>query len=47
MGIDGEATEDRVENLSDGSEAENDPAVIMKKFGITSVFCKEFESKRD
>ena len=28
MGIDGEATEDRVENLSDGSEADLDPANI-------------------
>ncbi len=45
MGIDGEATEDRVENLSDGSEAETDPAVIMKKFGLTQVICKEFEGK--
>lgn len=28
MGIDGEATEDRVESLSDGSEKEMDPVYI-------------------
>lgn len=35
MGIDGEAQEDRVDSLQDGSEADNDPANIMKKYGIT------------
>jgi hypothetical protein len=35
MGIDGEATEDRVESLADGSEADQNPAAIEKKFGFT------------
>ncbi len=46
MGIDGEATEDRVESLQDGSEADLDPANINKKYGITKVMCQEFPSKR-
>jgi hypothetical protein len=45
MGIDGEAQEDRVENLSDGTEADMDPANIMKKFGITQVFSRDFIPK--
>ena len=35
MGIDGEATEDRVESLHDGSEGDMDPANILKKYGLT------------
>lgn len=37
MGIDGESTEDRVESLQDGSEADMDPANIQKKFGFTEI----------
>ncbi|CDW77116.1 e3 ubiquitin-protein ligase ubr4 [Stylonychia lemnae] len=47
MGIDGEATEDRVENLVDESELETNPAQIEKKYGITQVFTKQFDSKRN
>ena len=35
MGIDGEANEDRIESLSDGSEADSDPANLQKRYGIT------------
>jgi hypothetical protein len=35
MGIDGEATEERVETLSDGSENDLNPANIEKKYGVT------------
>ncbi len=45
MGIDGEATEDRVESLSDGSEADLNPANIEKKYGITQILTTQFESK--
>ena len=40
MGIDGEATEDRVESLADESESETNPAMIEKKYGITTVLQK-------
>ncbi len=39
-GIDGEATEDRVENLADSNEADLDPANIQKKFGFTEILSK-------
>jgi E3 ubiquitin-protein ligase UBR4 len=42
MGIDGEATEDRVESLQDGSEADMDPANIQKKFGFTQILSTPF-----
>jgi hypothetical protein len=45
MGIDGEAQEDRVDSLQDSSEADLDPANILKKFGITQVYAKPFSSK--
>lgn len=35
MGIDGEATEDRVETLADSGEADSNPANIEKKFAMT------------
>lgn len=47
MGIDGEATEDRVESLTDGSEAEQSAQSIEKKYGITSVLTRTFTSKSD
>ena len=47
MGIDGEATEDRVESLSDGSEADLNPANIEKKYGVTTVLAQSFESSYD
>ena len=47
MGIDGEATEDRVESLSDGSEAEMNAANIEKKYGITQVLIHKFEGKQN
>ena len=45
MGIDGEATEDRVESLQDGSESELDPAVILKRYGLTQALCRPFVSR--
>jgi hypothetical protein len=44
MGIDGEATEDRVETLLDGSEGDMDPANIQKKYGFTEILSKPFNS---
>lgn len=35
-GIDGEATEDRVENLPDGNEPTTE-AEILKKYGLANV----------
>lgn len=46
MGIDGEATEDRVENLADENESENNPAAIEKKYGITTALLRSFRSHR-
>jgi hypothetical protein len=43
-GIDGEATEDRVENLAEGDEADSNPQNIQKKYGVTKAILKEFES---
>ncbi len=47
MGIDGEATEDRVESLNDGSEADLNPANIEKKYGVTTALTQSFESAYD
>mmetsp|Transcript_44130 Transcript_44130/g.42827 ORF Transcript_44130/g.42827 Transcript_44130/m.42827 type:complete len:162 (-) Transcript_44130:1916-2401(-) len=44
-GIDGEATEDRVESLNEGDEDEGNPQQIQKKYAITKALVKEFESK--
>lgn len=46
MGIDGEATEDRVETLADGSEGEQSAANIEKKYGITKALLVKFDSKQ-
>jgi hypothetical protein len=45
-GIDGEATEDRVDSLQDSSELESDPAHILKKYGFLSILSQEFQSKQ-
>ena len=43
MGIDGEATEDTVENLQEGDEADaGNPAAAAKKFAIASCLTKNF-----
>jgi hypothetical protein len=45
VGIDGEATEDRVENLADGDEVDSgNQAAIEKKFAVTAVLSRNFES---
>jgi hypothetical protein len=45
MGIDGEATEDRVESLHDGSEGDMDPVNIQKKYGTTEILSRPFNSQ--
>ena len=47
IGLDGESTEDRVENLVDENEAENNPEVIQKKYGITLCLLKPFPSIKE
>lgn len=44
-GIDGEATEDRIETLQDASELESDPAHIQKKYGYLSILSQGMTSK--
>ena len=45
-GIDGEATEDRVESLAEAEENEPNNQNAEKKFGVTHALVKEFESKK-
>lgn len=44
-GIDGEATEDRVESLNEGEEKEGNSQLIEKKYAVTKALIKNFESK--
>ena len=44
-GIDGEATEDRVENLNEGEEEEGNSATQDKKFCIMKALLRPFYSK--
>jgi|LauGreDrversion4_2_1035121.scaffolds.fasta_scaffold23005_1 hypothetical protein len=46
-GIDGEATEDRVDTLQDASDLDSDPAHIQKKYSYLSVLTTPFTSQKD
>jgi hypothetical protein len=46
-GIDGEATEDRVESLNEGVEDEGDSTSIEKKYAVTRSLSTPFESKQN